>query len=287
MDLKCNRYVWIEDQYIDGIKRLTAISKSHPGAIQGDKRDPNGSDIGARHVCLVCGYMWNANPKKREGPKKCPACVSIHWNNVDLKRHVCKQCSHRWMSSVGEPIMCPHCRSKLWNKDTEKFFCKDCRNVWVHKLEKGAPGKCARCQSENISCRVIEYKCGRCGCSGKVGPAGITSCPVCKASALVFTGSSQRTRERDAVSTGCRKSSIDLDTDPVITEILRSKTDDTKKIIELTSKHNMEFLKAEVLVRYHSGENVVSIARNTDESLDAVVMMTLPFSKRTAEGRVQ
>ena len=283
MSLKHDGCARIEDQYIGGIKRLTAISKSYANAAGNEKRDPNESDIGARHVCLACGYMWNVNPKKRDGPKKCPSCVSMHWNNVDLKRHVCKQCSHKWMSSVKGPIMCPGCKSKLWNKDTEKIVCKDCGNIWVHKLERGIPERCTSCRSDNISYKAVKCKCNSCGYSGKIDPLCASACPVCKAPVLFFNGSLGHIKERETNCTGHKNSYPGTDGNPAIAEILGSVVDDTKKIIELTNRCNMEFLNAEVLVRYHSGEDVVSIARNTDASLDAVFMMTLPFSAGTVE----
>jgi RNA polymerase subunit RPABC4/transcription elongation factor Spt4 len=29
----------------------------------------------------------------------------------------CKRCGHRWIPMVANPVMCPRCHSRYWNKD--------------------------------------------------------------------------------------------------------------------------------------------------------------------------
>ena len=276
----------LNDHYLDGMKRLmTIVRKNSVTSIPDEDDDPvSNSSLATKHVCLVCGYMWDLNPDKREGPKKCPACNSILWNNKELHRHKCKQCSHRWMSKLSDPSMCPSCKSKTWNKETKKYSCKRCGYAWNCRSEK-APKRCPECGSENWTTDLIECICKRCGYSGKLKANSTGRCPICKTTLSICDPESQltspvvhkETTKHTRVSTG-------PEAYPIVESILRSKVDDTKKIVEIVDKAKLDFSDAEILVRFKNGEDPVEIARKMDVSLNRVIKVTEPI--RSDEGIV-
>ncbi|MCL2296093.1 MAG: hypothetical protein FWC29_03315, partial [Methanomassiliicoccaceae archaeon] len=170
----------LEDLYFDSMRKLVAIGKrSSDSPPCTDVPPPEAPPEEKRHVCLLCGYLWNMNPDKAEGPKKCPACSSVLWNNSDLKRRQCKQCSHRWMSRIENPSVCPSCRSKLWNKEKERYTCADCGSTRTHRPENNTPTRCTDCGSANLSPGTVDCVCKRCGYGGKMDPKRVNRCPIC------------------------------------------------------------------------------------------------------------
>ena len=267
---------FMRDNYLDGMKRLVSISKrntvSHPADTTHKEESPR---IPAKYICLVCGYMWDTDPEKKEGPKKCPACSSVLWNNVDLKRYKCKQCSHMWMSKLDNPLVCPACRSKLWNKEIERFKCRSCGNVWSHMANRNAPKKCPSCKSEDLMQELVECICKRCGYCGKMRSDRISRCPVCMTILSVYSGVQGYNKEGRTSKKKENKASNVIS--PEALTIIRSNIDDIRKIIELERKVGMETTDAEILVRFENGENPVSIARITDTSLNKVILATMPL----------
>ena len=142
-----------ENDYVDSMLKLIAISQRNKEASSHNIQNEEPLKGEEKRVCLVCGYMWDVYKTERaSGPKKCPACSSIRWNDASLKRHQCKQCSHRWMSKLENPLMCPKCKSKRWNKDVIRYTCGDCgATTNLSKL----PGKCSNCGSENLYSGVM------------------------------------------------------------------------------------------------------------------------------------
>ena len=258
----------LRDHYIEGMKRLVAISEKNgsPEEVNED-RMPKKSD---KHVCLVCGNMWDIDPEKREKPKKCPSCTSIMWNNSGLKRHRCKQCSHMWMSKLDSPLACPKCRSKLWDKEMEKLICRSCGFEWNHRADKGPLEKCPDCQSEDLMPELVDCICKRCGYSGKMKSDRISRCPVCWTTLSVCREPSVY-KEMEAYQRP-NWNKIYVNSGSVLSAILRSDIDDTKKVIELGSEIGLDTTDAEILVRFSKGEDPVSIARAIDTSLNRVMM---------------
>ena len=279
-DNSCNPQ---ESRYEDGMRRLIAISEtSRSNAHEGCDGDFERPEVAAKHLCLVCGYMWGVNPERKDGPKKCPACASIRWNADGLKRHTCKQCSHRWMSKLEEPTMCPCCRSKLWNKETEKFICTNCGNAWINRSARGAPGGCPACGSGRISRDTLESMCRKCGYSGNTDPKCVSRCPVCRTKLSIIDRSVKYPKISKEVRPEHKRDRSVSEISPAVMAVLMSEADDTGKIIELTNKCNIESLDAEILVRCRNGEGAVSIAKSTDASLDKVVMIMISISDGSA-----
>ena len=180
----------------EGIKNLIDIGEG-----RGASSDEDNADIGeyrvppAENKCLICGYMWGAGSKSGKEPLRCPGCNSTRWNCADLCRHVCKQCSHMWMSRSLTPKLCPRCRSGAWGKDVKdnvckecgyawksctspktcpecrsrrwnaeglhKHVCRECAHRWTSRLE--LPQMCPRCTSRLWNKDMKIYSCGKCG----------------------------------------------------------------------------------------------------------------------------
>ena len=259
----------LESSYLDGMKRLVAISKRNEEDLQYDVHNPDPSQKGKRHVCLVCGYMWEANPDKIDGPKKCPACSSVLWNNGDLKRHRCKQCSHMWMSRLEDPSKCPKCSTKLWNKEVGRYTCRDCGNLKAYVLERGPPKKCPECGSGRLSPGAVEGICKRCGYNGLMDMRRVNRCPICKTTLSKLESTEGYTEEPRSDISRYKPPRIT----PSVAAVLDSDNNDIRKMFELTNANGLDFQDAEILIRYRNGEDRVSIARHTDVSLNRVIMM--------------
>ncbi|MCL2148084.1 MAG: hypothetical protein FWH47_01930 [Methanomassiliicoccaceae archaeon] len=261
--------------YLDGMKRLMAISKKN-WAPDGD--GASGTEVPSerpsKHVCLVCGNMWDADRGKREGPKKCPSCSSTLWNNTDMKRHKCKRCSHVWKSRLDAPLVCPHCKSKLWNRDMERVVCGSCRHAWTCRSDKGVPRKCPSCSSCDVMPEMVECLCVRCGYGGKMKRNGAGICPICRAALSLYGGASEK---RGGAGRRGGRGKASAGVDAAALDILMSDISDTRKIIELEGKAGIGAAEAEILVRFKKGEDPVSIARATDISLNMVLMTTAPL----------
>ena len=102
--------------YSDGMKRLMAICKRN-GSDSSEEINLSSASEGRRRACLICGHSWNIRNEDGREPKRCPLCSTLHWNDDAVKHHVCKRCSHKWMGKRERPLMCPKCRSKLWDQE--------------------------------------------------------------------------------------------------------------------------------------------------------------------------
>ena len=249
------------DSYLEGMKRLVAISKKNGRIISASASGgKTASKRPARHICLVCGYMWNINPEKTDGPRRCPSCSSILWNNTDLKKHRCKQCSYVWMSKLENPVMCSRCKSKSWNRDTERYVCCDCGHG---SRSSRRPRVCSDCLSNNMVPEFTRYKCGKCGYDGKVSGYRASICPVC---GTPLSGT-LRTVSKDPGNAQVP--------DQASMDTLRSGLGDTEKIVALGGRTGA--MNAEVLVRFSNGEGPVSIAMAVDISLSKVMEILSPL----------
>lgn len=50
--------------------------------------------------------------KFKSSPEKCAKCMTDKIPDP-LK---CNRCGHEWVPIVAIPVLCPHCRSRYWNK---------------------------------------------------------------------------------------------------------------------------------------------------------------------------
>jgi len=248
-----------DNAYIDGMKRLVSISQRNgQAAAPADARPAK--DMG-RHICLVCGHIWDVRSMP-DGPRRCPACSSLRWNDDNIKRHRCKRCSHTWMSRLEQPLICPACRSKCWNRDTERYLCNGCGRTSGHA---GHPRACPDCGSGDMAQCTVTYECGRCGYTSKAGsPPG--RCPVCR---MPMSGTSrERSAGKEEERTRISEAAIG---------ILRSDVSDTSKIIRLGKI--VDAVDAEILVRFANGEGPVSIAMSTDASLNRVMTAVVLYEE--------
>jgi len=256
----------------DGVTRLKAMVDMRKAEIDSQKGLPV-----PPFVCLVCGFMWGSENE----PGKCPACNSTTWNNKNMFRHVCKQCSFRWMSKNKEPESCPECSSKFWNTTTEKYVCLTCKNIWNHLADHPLPDKCPRCESRDIVSEVVEAMCKRCGYSGKMNINHISICPVCRTTLSIRDKAGGR--EAVAPSHNKKKALENPAKDPAVREILlhsHNKEERIKKLIELT---NVNPIDAGILVMYSDGFDHFTIATTLDVSLNKAVMVTRPISERRSK----
>ena len=272
------------DHYLDGMKRLIMIArKSNPSAQQNAQGDRTDNAAAMKHVCLVCGYIWDNAQDGKEGPRRCPACSSTLWNKKELRRHKCKQCSHRWMSKLETPSMCPNCKSKLWDKEMKRYKCRRCNHAWGCRADKGQPRRCPQCGSGNWTSDIIDCMCRRCGYSGKIRVNSTGRCPICCTTLSIYDPAKEMEyTEEKAYPVRTKRS--DPETYSAVAEILSSEEDDTKKMIGLIEKAKLHFSDAEILVRYSNNENPVDIARDMNISLNRAIMTTVPVrSMRGAE----
>ena len=276
----------ITDHYLDGMKRLVAISNRNRLTYHPREDGRNEHSKGpSMNMCLVCGYMWDVDHGKKEGPRKCPACSSILWNSGDLKRHKCKQCSHIWMSKLDEPLVCPSCKSKLWNKEVERLECISCGHMWTCRTDRGLPKKCPSCHSCEFKPELVECMCKKCGYSGKMKSDRVSGCPICKNALSPYGGMPERRRGAGRSKDSTRKRSTEVDSRAL--DVLRSDISDTRKIIELESKAGLRVLDAEILVRFMNGEDRVSIARAMDAPLNRVMVATMLLCDMMEGGSLQ
>lgn len=257
-----NKHDSADNDYVDGMLRLIAISRRNGRTPCSNDRNQGSLKSESRRICLVCGYMWDTYGADQEkGPKKCPACSSIRWNDADLKHHRCKLCSHRWMSKLESPLMCPKCKSKRWDTDVTAYTCGSCGTMT--KLS-GPPGKCPKCGSDNLYSDVVDCICKKCGFVGKTDIRRQSVCPVCSTKLSIVSCSD------DGRSTQKKGNSYSKMT-PDVLNTLRSDTDDLVKMVELTNRNGLDSTDSEILIRYHNGEGAVDIARATDVSLNKVI----------------
>jgi rubrerythrin len=263
---------YLNRHYIDGMKRLVAISKnSAPKTSDAVKTEAMPVRC-SKNICLICGYMWDSSADSIP-PKRCPSCSSTLWNDGSLKRHKCKQCSHVWMRRLDDPLICPSCRSKLWNKDAEKLMCVSCGHNWLHRKDKGLPQKCLACSSADITPMIKECICEKCGYSDTVEAGKAKICPICRSALSIVDEKAVPPLKKS------RKRKTFTDIGPIVIEILGSDTDNTRKILEIESKAGVDITDAEILVRFSDGEDQVSIARSLNVSLDRVIRVTISVPK--------
>jgi predicted Zn-ribbon and HTH transcriptional regulator len=88
----------------------------------------------------------NNNPNA--APHAANAASSAH---VTLPERECLRCGYRWHPRQAKPpVLCPSCRSSLWNQPRVTEFpertCAGCGHTW--KPKSARPKRCRRCGQE-------------------------------------------------------------------------------------------------------------------------------------------
>ena len=39
---------------------------------------------------------------------------------ITITQQHCERCGHEWLPRIPEPVMCPACKSRIWDKPKEK-----------------------------------------------------------------------------------------------------------------------------------------------------------------------
>jgi len=256
-----------ENHYAEGVLRLIAISNRNGASCCEDRKTVK---IESKRVCMACGYMWDIYEAGKKEPKRCPACSSIRWDDPDLKWHLCKQCSHRWMSRINDPVMCPGCKSKSWDTDAVRYTCAECRTS-THSSDPVL--KCPRCGSNKVYSNIADAICDNCGYTGKTDTRRKGLCPVCAETLSVRTvvnGNVPIRKKNDPFPKMTRE----------ILTVLASNKDDMKKMVELTNRNDLDYTDAEILLRHRKGEDPMSIARAADVSPDRVIRIVNSIRRR-------
>ena len=112
--------------------------------------------------CVKCGHEWI--PKgESPNPRMCPRCHTRRWEGTapesagsdalwhnlpkisDFRKLSCGRCGHEWMSILDhDPLRCPKCLSKAWNRKYFDHVCRICGFEWESQTE--SPKRCPRCR---------------------------------------------------------------------------------------------------------------------------------------------
>jgi predicted Zn-ribbon and HTH transcriptional regulator len=96
-----------------------------------------------------------------EDRKYCKDCRTASIDSVHTER-VCKKCGHKWVIRVKDPIQCPQCHVRIWNRiKFPKLVCRHCSYEWQPHAKN--PSRCPRCGKQLKTKPLYEHECMRCG----------------------------------------------------------------------------------------------------------------------------
>ena len=104
--------------------------------------------LGRACHCVQCGYDWT--PKGKGEPVYCPKCRSKDWDKTEpepARQCHCTQCGYDWTPRGREPAYCPKCSSKEWAKIV---LCENScdRPVAPLTTDAGQSNMCEQCYRE-------------------------------------------------------------------------------------------------------------------------------------------
>lgn len=253
------------EDYERGMRSLAAIAR------RGSRFPAPASGVPspkAMNVCIICGNMWQAGSR----PERCPSCRSTMWNRHDLHRHICKSCSHRWVSAIESPKRCPSCHTRNWDTDSRRYECASCGHRMSSPLDREGPSHCPECGSAAWGCDRVSCSCSRCGFVGNIMPGRPGKCPLC--------GTAMSPNPKHS---GDRAGRVLVDSKAA--EILRSGYDERTCIGVLMDSLGATETEAKAMYLLCSGSGEVAAARELNVSFDYVRRVSKALSDQGAVRR--
>ncbi len=113
--------------------------------------------------CNQCDHDWTQRGEKP--PLRCPACLSTQWDQPKLNRLLCLKCGHVWKNKNPNPVKCPNCQCREWNRPVIKLQCRRCGYKWIPNNGKTSEEvrMCPSCKSKNWNITPMIMHCQVCG----------------------------------------------------------------------------------------------------------------------------
>jgi len=129
--------------------------------------------------CKQCSNKWIP---LTDNPIRCPKCNGRWYQK--MYDHQCKRCGVKWHSRLEVPNWCPYCNSKVWDKEKQsnnraKITCTECGYSWQPEVDK--PSRCPKCKTRRYL-GGIDRECSQCGYKWFSNINIVHRCPQCHSS---------------------------------------------------------------------------------------------------------